>query len=44
MPSNQTHKSPRTSLEQRTRRRNQIIILVFSGILIFTMLISQVKP
>jgi len=43
MPQPQTNKKPRMSIEQRTRRRNQIIILVFSAFVILSMLISLVK-
>ncbi len=43
MPSNQPQKKPRMSMEQRTRRRNQVIFLVFSAFLILSMLISLVK-
>jgi hypothetical protein len=43
MPPNQSQKKPRMSIEQRTRRRNQIIFLVLSIFLILSMLISLVK-
>jgi hypothetical protein len=43
MPQNQQNKKPRMSIEQRTRRRNQIVFLVFSAFLILSMLISLVK-
>jgi hypothetical protein len=43
MPANHTPKKPRMSIEHRIRRRNQIIILVFSVFIILTMLLSLVK-
>jgi hypothetical protein len=43
MPVNRTSQKPRMSIEHRVRRRNQIIILVFSVFIILTMLLSLVK-
>jgi hypothetical protein len=43
MPQSQTNKKPRMSVEQRVRRRNQIIFLILSAFLILSMLISLVK-
>jgi hypothetical protein len=43
MPSNQSTKSPRMTPEERTRRRNQIIFLVLSAVLILAMLLSLVR-
>ena len=43
MPQNQPQKKARMTFEQRTRRRNQVLILVFSAFLIISMLISLVK-
>jgi hypothetical protein len=43
MPANQPPNKPRPSYEQRIRRRNQVIILVFSGFIILAMLLSLVN-
>ena len=43
MPSNPANGKQRLTYEQRTRRRNQILILVFSGFLILAMLLSLVN-
>ena len=43
MPANQPPNKPRVSYEHRIRRRNQIIILVFSGFIILAMLLSLVN-
>jgi hypothetical protein len=43
MPQNQNDKKPRMTMDQRVRRRNQIIFLILSAFLIFSMLISLVK-
>jgi hypothetical protein len=42
MSQNQSKKKPRASFEQRSRRRNQIIFLVLSTIIILSMVISLV--
>jgi hypothetical protein len=43
MPSNPTNGKQRLSYEQRIRRRNQVLFLVFSGFLILAMLLSLVN-
>jgi hypothetical protein len=43
MPANQNPNKPRLTYEQRIRRRNQIIFLVFSGFLILAMILSMVS-
>jgi len=43
MPANRPSKQPRSSLEQRTRRRNQIIFLVLSAFIILAMVLSSVN-
>jgi hypothetical protein len=42
MPQNQSNKKPRGSIEQRSRRRNQVILLVLSAVIILSMVISLV--
>jgi len=43
MAQKQTQKKPRATFEQRLRRRNQVIFLVLSGVLIVSMIISLIR-